>query len=73
MLSDDGTVAREYVLRILGEGGVTISPQKDSKTGELVLAKNGYLDVRCIPDPVSRRMVHRFSRTFGIAIHLFYS
>jgi hypothetical protein len=69
----DGTVSREFVLRILVEGGVSVAQQKDSDVGMIVLAKGDILDVRVIPDPVSRPMIHRFSREFGIAIHLFYA
>jgi hypothetical protein len=73
MQSIDGTVAREYVIRILAENGVSVLPQKGSKNGELVFAKGSVLEVRTLPNPVSRRTVHYLSRKFETAIHLFYS
>jgi hypothetical protein len=73
MQSEDGVVGREFVLHVLADEKVTISQQKGSPQGTLVLAKDGVLDVRIIPDPVSRRMIRTFSRKFDIAIHLFYN
>ena len=73
MQSLDGTVSREYAIRILTDSGVSVSPQKGSNNDELVLAKSGYLEVRVLPDPISRKMIHYLSRKFEVSIHLFYS
>jgi len=69
--SIDGTVGREYVLRILQENGVSVAP--NSESGELVLTKDNIIDSRKLPEIVGRRLVHYLSRRFKVHIHLFYN
>lgn len=73
MQSYDGTVPRDYVIRILQESGVSVSPQKGASNGEMVLAKGDVLEVRSLPNPISRKMTHYLARKFDVAIHLFYN
>ena len=73
MQSEDGTVGREFLLRVLTEGRVSVTQQKESESGTLVLAKDGILDVRVFEERVGRRIVHTLARKFDIPIHLFYN
>jgi len=73
MQSEDGIVLREFLIRVLIENGVTVTPHQGSTTGHLVLGKGDVLDVRQIPEEVHRRMVHALARKFDIAKHLFYN
>ena len=59
------------MIRILTEGKVSVAQQKRLSTGAMVLAKDDVLEVRVLPDPVSRRMIQRFSKKFHIPFHLF--
>lgn len=73
MQSENGIVGREFVLRVLQENGVSISPQKGTAQGHLVLVKGEILEVRVLEQEVGRRMVRALSLKFSIPIHLFYA
>lgn len=73
MQSEDGVVGREFLIRVLIDNGVTVSPQKGSILGHLVIAKGTVLEVRVIPEIVCRQMVRAFSIKFEVPIHLFYN
>ena len=73
MRSEDGVVGREMVIRVLTENGVSVTPQKNTDLGNLVLAKNGTLEVRKFEDEVGRKLVRALSMKFEIPIHFFYA
>ncbi len=68
-----GAVSREYAIRTLTENGVSVSQQKGSNNGELVIAKGEVLEVRSLEDSINRKMVRNLSRKFEVPIHLFYN
>ena len=65
---DVGAVSREGLLRVLAENDVSIDQE-----GEKFTFSNGeVIEAQELPSRLPRRLVHRFSRLFGIAIHRFY-
>jgi hypothetical protein len=66
---EDGTVLREVALAVLKASDVSVS--KDGQ--HVTLARGGVVEAHMLPDRVARNMLHRFSRRFGIEIHLFYA
>jgi hypothetical protein len=75
-VSDDGSVSRKTVLKVLQLNGVDISEIDDGQSTFFKFAKaNDPSTLRAIPLPeiVNRRMVRNFSRWYNVAIHYFYN
>jgi hypothetical protein len=68
-LSDSGEVDKDTVLTVLRHAGVNIFVDGSKH----VLSKGNVIEVQFLQPKVSRRMLHHFSRKFGISIHLFFN
>lgn len=67
----DGDVERETVIRVLRACGVAVSQQVGIDL--IILEKADNIEVHRLDLAVSRRMLQRFSRRFGVPIHYFYN
>jgi hypothetical protein len=68
---ETGDVDREQVIQVLRHYKLGASDDPDNP-GCIILAKELILESVPLPNPVSRKMLHYFQRTYGIAIHHFY-
>ena len=68
---ETGEVDREQVVQVFRHYRLGASDDPDNP-GCIILAKGTILESVPLPNPVSRRLLHYFQRTYGIAIHHFY-
>jgi hypothetical protein len=66
-----GAVSRERVLRVLRDHDVAVKVD-DENVDEVTIISGAIAEAYSLPDPVRKRMLHRFARIFGIPIAKFY-
>ncbi len=64
----DDEVATELVIRVLQRNEVAVTQDGNTYT----LSKGEVIEVQILNECCSRRMLQRFSRKFGIGIHLLF-
>jgi hypothetical protein len=72
-VSEGGEVDRDIVIAVLRANGVDVHRQDQGPADMLVIAKSGLIEAQQMPKVLSRKMVHYFSRKYGIPIHHFYN
>jgi len=68
---DDSAVSRKVVLAALRAKGVDIAQEEG--VGNYTLVKGDRIESVNIPKEVSKRMLQRFQRVYGVPIHWFYN
>jgi hypothetical protein len=72
-VSESGEIDRDIVIGVLRANGVDVRGQDHGPANMLVIAKGELVEAQQLPKAVSRKMVHYFSRKYGIPIHHFYN
>jgi len=71
-VSEGGEVDRDVLIAVLRANGIDVHGQDSGPRDMLVIAKGDLVEAQQIPNSVSRKMVHYFSRKYSVPINLFY-
>ncbi len=74
-MASDGAVSRAEVIRVLRKHGVRVTDASASHGADkyIIESASGEIEVQTLEADVSKRMLQRFQRTYGVAIHTFYN